>query len=278
MKIAPETRQAILDGLHGAASAPGGTSTPVFQGFPIPIAGKTGTAEKGVGKADQSWYVALAPYPNPRYVVAVTDEAGGFGADTAAPMARRDPRGALRRQGDRARAGRRGSRLMHASAATAVKDFHDESSGAPVPHRPAAAAGDASASSAASVYILGSATQDDIPGDPNYYVYRQAAYAGVGIVLMLLISRFDYSRLREWKLGIYAFLIGSILLVYALGVSARGSKRAIELPFFSFQPSELGKVLLIVSLSAFMVDRVRRLTSARRPAASCCWRSSRRCS
>ena len=41
------------------------------------------------GKADQSWYVALAPYPNPKYVVAVTDEAGGFGADTAAPMARR---------------------------------------------------------------------------------------------------------------------------------------------------------------------------------------------
>jgi penicillin-binding protein 2 len=88
LKIAPEYRQAILDGLYGAANGPGGTSTPVFEGFPIPIAGKTGTAEKGGGRADQSWYVALAPYPNPRYVVAVTDEAGGFGADTAAPMAR----------------------------------------------------------------------------------------------------------------------------------------------------------------------------------------------
>ncbi len=81
-------RQAIIDGLRGAASAPGGTSTPVFEGFPIPIAGKTGTAEKGAGRADQSWYVALAPYPDFKYVVAVTDEAGGFGADTAAPMAR----------------------------------------------------------------------------------------------------------------------------------------------------------------------------------------------
>ena len=60
----------------------------MFEGFPIPIAGKTGTAEKGAGRADQSWYVALAPYPDPKYVVAVTDEAGGFGADTAAPMAR----------------------------------------------------------------------------------------------------------------------------------------------------------------------------------------------
>jgi penicillin-binding protein 2 len=88
VKISAETRNAILEGLHGAASAPGGTSTPVFEGFPIPIAGKTGTAE-WTGKPDQSWYVALAPYPNPRYVVAVTDEAGGFGADTAAPMTRR---------------------------------------------------------------------------------------------------------------------------------------------------------------------------------------------
>jgi penicillin-binding protein 2 len=88
VNIKPEYRSAILEGLHDAASAPGGTSTPVFQGFPIPIAGKTGTAQH-TGKADQSWYVALAPYPNPRYVVAVTDEAGGFGADTAAPMTRR---------------------------------------------------------------------------------------------------------------------------------------------------------------------------------------------
>jgi len=88
VNIKPEFRTAILEGLRGAASAPGGTSTPVFEGFPIPIAGKTGTAQH-TGKADQSWYVALAPYPNPKYVVAVTDEAGGFGADTAAPMARR---------------------------------------------------------------------------------------------------------------------------------------------------------------------------------------------
>ena len=89
LKIAPQNRQAILDGLRGAASAPGGTSTPVFATFPVAIAGKTGTAEKGGGRADQSWYVALAPWPDPKYVVAVTDEAGGFGADTAAPMARR---------------------------------------------------------------------------------------------------------------------------------------------------------------------------------------------
>lgn len=89
LNIKPEFRQAILDGIRGAASAPGGTSTDVFKDFPIPVAGKTGTAEKGAGRADQSWYVALAPYPNPRYVVVVTDEQGGWGAQTAAPDARR---------------------------------------------------------------------------------------------------------------------------------------------------------------------------------------------
>jgi penicillin-binding protein 2 len=85
VKIKAENRSAILDGLHQAARAPGGTSYGVFANFPIEIAGKTGTAEKGLGRADQSWYVALAPYPNPRYVVVSTFEAGGFGADTAAP-------------------------------------------------------------------------------------------------------------------------------------------------------------------------------------------------
>jgi penicillin-binding protein 2 len=86
VKVAPEYSQAILDGLHSAANDPGGTSTPVFETFPVEIAGKTGTAETPQG--DQSWYVALAPYPNPRYVVAVTIEGGGFGAEAAAPAVR----------------------------------------------------------------------------------------------------------------------------------------------------------------------------------------------
>ena len=51
----------------------------------------------------------------------------------------------------------------------------------------------------------------------------------------------------------------SILAVLGIGHAARGSQRAIELPFFSFQASELGKVLLVLALSAFVVDRSRRL-------------------
>jgi penicillin-binding protein 2 len=86
--IKPEWQQTIMSGLHDAAQQPDGTSYPVFGGYPVGVAGKTGTAERGVGRADQSWYVALAPYPDPKYVVATTIEQGGFGVDTAAPAAR----------------------------------------------------------------------------------------------------------------------------------------------------------------------------------------------
>ncbi|HEX5527373.1 MAG TPA: penicillin-binding protein 2 [Solirubrobacterales bacterium] len=85
--IDPAYRSAILEGLHEAAQTPGGTSDPVFGSFPIPVAGKTGTAERGTEHADQSWYCVLAPYPNPRIVTCVTIEEGGFGAQAAAPAA-----------------------------------------------------------------------------------------------------------------------------------------------------------------------------------------------
>lgn len=83
--IDPAYRKVILDGLRDAAMAPGGTSFGVFGGFPIDIAGKTGTVERPPNP-DQSWYLALAPYDNPQVVVAATVEGGGFGADTAAPI------------------------------------------------------------------------------------------------------------------------------------------------------------------------------------------------
>src|SRR4051812_22226315 len=54
-----------------------------------------------------------------------------------------------------------------------------------------------------SVYVVGGATQDDVPGNPNYYLYRQLAYGIAGIIFMYGLSRFDYSRLREWRVGAY---------------------------------------------------------------------------
>jgi penicillin-binding protein 2 len=80
------TRSTIMEGLREAAMEPGGTSYPTFGGYPVDIAGKTGTAEK-TGQEDQSWYAALAPADNPKFVVVFTIERGGFGAERAAPAA-----------------------------------------------------------------------------------------------------------------------------------------------------------------------------------------------
>jgi rod shape determining protein RodA len=112
---------------------------------------------------------------------------------------------------------------------------------------------------AGSLIALNSATQNDVAGEPHYYVYRQAAYAGVGLILMYAVSRIDYSRLRELRYPVYGVLLGLLVMVLAIAGVTRGTRAWIELPFFNFQPSELGKVLLIVALSGFLVDRMRRM-------------------
>ena len=68
----------------------GGTAASV--GFPasFKVAGKTGTAELGLGSVYDAWFVCFAPADNPRYVVAavVQKQPNGFGASVAAPIAR----------------------------------------------------------------------------------------------------------------------------------------------------------------------------------------------
>jgi rod shape determining protein RodA len=112
---------------------------------------------------------------------------------------------------------------------------------------------------ACSIYVVGNATHDDIKGNPNYYLIRQAAYGGVGILFMILLARVDYSRFREWRWGIYGTMIALILVVLAIGASAKGSQRWIPLPFFNLQSSELGKLLLVLALAGFMVERLRKV-------------------
>jgi rod shape determining protein RodA len=115
-----------------------------------------------------------------------------------------------------------------------------------------------------SIFTLGQATQNDVPGSPHYYLDRQAIYAVLGIVGMLLLTRIDYSRFRELRVGIYTFLCASVSLVFVFGFAARGSRRAFELPFFSFQPSELGKLLLVLALAGFVIDGARRGSAVQR--------------
>jgi rod shape determining protein RodA len=91
------------------------------------------------------------------------------------------------------------------------------------------------------------------------YSNRQAIYAGIGTIIAVVLARIDYSRFREYRYGLYAVLIASNIAVFGFAASTLGAKRRIPFPFIEVQPSELAKVLLIVSLAAFAVDRARRL-------------------
>jgi rod shape determining protein RodA len=115
-----------------------------------------------------------------------------------------------------------------------------------------------------SVFTLSQATRGDVPGSPGYFVDRQIIYAVLGLVGMYVLARIDYSRFRELRVGIYTFLCVSVTLVFFFGFAARGSRRAFDLPFFSFQPSELGKLLLVLALAGFVIDGARRGSARQR--------------
>jgi penicillin-binding protein 2 len=80
----------VMQGIHEAASSPGGTSADVWTGWnqeEHPVYGKTGTAERA-GQVEQAWYMCYVADPKRPIVIAVTVQQGGFGAETAAPVAR----------------------------------------------------------------------------------------------------------------------------------------------------------------------------------------------
>ena len=87
---------------------------------------------------------------------------------------------------------------------------------------------------------------------------RQGIYGAIGILLALVLSRFDYSRLREFKYGLFGVMVLLNLAVYAMP-PIQGARRWIPLPFIQFQSSEFGKVLIILALAGFAVDRSRQL-------------------
>ena len=87
IKMADKNLNAIRNGLREVAMG-GGTAGYVFEGFPVQIAGKTSTAENPHGD-DHGWFVAYGPFDNPTVAIAVIVEQGGYGTDSAAPIARK---------------------------------------------------------------------------------------------------------------------------------------------------------------------------------------------
>ena len=97
---------------------------------------------------------------------------------------------------------------------------------------------------------------------PHNFVSHQALYAGIGLVAAIVLARIDYSRFREYRYVMFGLMVLLNLVVYGMP-AVQYSHRWIPLPLFQFQSSEFGKLLLILSVSAFAVDRARRLNEVR---------------
>lgn len=86
LPVSKSTLDLVREGMRNVAEE-SGTAGSLFAGFPIQVAGKTGTAEN-FGGADHAWFVAYAPFDHPRIVIAVLTEQGGFGALASGPVAK----------------------------------------------------------------------------------------------------------------------------------------------------------------------------------------------
>ncbi|HJV29167.1 MAG TPA: FtsW/RodA/SpoVE family cell cycle protein, partial [Gaiellaceae bacterium] len=109
------------------------------------------------------------------------------------------------------------------------------------------------------LHLVAGITRDDVAGNPDYYVFRQAVYAAVGGVAMVGASLLEPDVYRRYWRQLYAASLLLLLLVIPLGTEARGSQRWIGVGSLTFQPSELGKLLVILSVAGFLAERARRV-------------------
>jgi rod shape determining protein RodA len=102
-------------------------------------------------------------------------------------------------------------------------------------------------------------------------VDRQGLYAAVGLVGLVIASLIDPGLYRRFGRAAYVALCGVMALVLVFGAATNGSRRWINLGFFTFQPSEFGKVLLAVFLAGFLADRAKQVPTIGVPARAIVW-------
>ena len=110
---------------------------------------------------------------------------------------------------------------------------------------------------AVGLWAVQGATRFAVAGDPSYYLNRQMVYAGVGAAVLVVLAFVDPDLYRRyWKV---IFVVTTLLIAFVLviGHAARGSTRWITVGFFTFQPSEFGKLAFVLALSGFLADRGR---------------------
>jgi rod shape determining protein RodA len=113
------------------------------------------------------------------------------------------------------------------------------------------------------LWAIAGITEHDVEGDPNYYVTRQAAYVVLGVTGLVAAIFVDPGLYRRHKRVVYGALLALLIVVPIFGEEVRNTRRWIDLGPFRFQPSEFGKLLVILFLAAFLADRGRRIAEAR---------------
>ena len=108
------------------------------------------------------------------------------------------------------------------------------------------------------LWAIAGITRHDIPGNPRYFVTRQLVFAAVGIVGFAVAALIDTDLYRRYYRVLYAGLFLVLAIVLATGAAARHSRRWIDFGPFRFQPSEFGKLLIVLALAGFLADRARR--------------------
>jgi rod shape determining protein RodA len=109
------------------------------------------------------------------------------------------------------------------------------------------------------LWVLADVTRHDVPGEADFYLVRQSVYVVFGVISLGAAAAVNPDVYRRVGRVLYGTALFLLLLVLVVGDDVRGSKRWIEFGTFNFQPSELGKILLILFLAGFIADRARRL-------------------
>lgn len=109
------------------------------------------------------------------------------------------------------------------------------------------------------LWAVAGITRHDVAGNANYYVVRQGVYVGIGLAALVVAVFVDPEYYRRYRRPIYAGTLGLMVIVLLTGAVTRGSKRWLDLGFFKFQPSEFGKLFLVLFLAGLLADRAKRL-------------------
>ncbi|HET8529029.1 MAG TPA: rod shape-determining protein RodA [Gaiellaceae bacterium] len=115
---------------------------------------------------------------------------------------------------------------------------------------------------AVGLWAISGVTRFDVTGSPDYYLKRQIVYACVGAVALAIGLVIDPDLYRRLWRPIFFGTIGLIAVVLLIGRAARGSTRWIDVGFFTFQPSEFGKLLFVLALAGFIAERARNAAEA----------------